>query len=246
MRKFKNVNMKLSGDNEMDNQQLRPLDGRIMVMAKNAVFGDGYLWKHPECVNYKVIFTSTSSDLLEAKMGICPEIFKTGVRFQDLSACKNRYPNAKPLYRLASLVNPLFTEMKHRSAEERINMLTVEDFGLWYLDDGSTITRKDSCSKGTRTLMYIGGACHTDYLTEAFRNKVSEVFDVSISEVGSIKRHTPFTTDYNKVWCVPNKIAYKILKEASRYNVLKHKFPLWVKFRDHSLGEVESREYIIE
>lgn len=42
----------------MDNQQPSSLEERLYVLGINAVFGDGYLWKHPECQNYKVIYTS--------------------------------------------------------------------------------------------------------------------------------------------------------------------------------------------
>lgn len=223
----------------MDNQQLRPLSKRIMLLAKNAYFGDGTLWKHPECKNYKVIYTSTTPELLEAKKQICPEIFKTGVKFQDLTKhSSTRYPNAKPLYRLASTVNSIITDVKHTPNSILLDTLTLEDLGLWYLDDGSTILRKDSKYGYYRSFLYIGGACPTEEDTEIFRNSLSRIFEVSVDKVGVIKRHTPFTSDKNKVWVIPTNIAKKILVEASRYNVLKHKFPQWVKFRDHSTGEV--------
>lgn len=223
----------------MDNQQLRPLSEKIMLLAKNAYYGDGTFWKHPECKNYKVIYTSTTPELLEAKRQICPEIFKTGVRFQDMTKHSSaRYPNAKPLYRLASTVNSLITDIKNTPNSIMLSSLTLEDLGLWYLDDGSTILRKDSKYGYYRSFLYIGGACSTEDETLIFKSTLSKIFKTSLDKVGVVKRHTPFTSDENKVWVIPSTIAKEILLEASQYNVLKHKFPQWVKFRDHSFGEV--------
>lgn len=46
----------------MGNQQLRVLteEEALDSLIKNAIIGDGSLWKHPECVNKKLIFTSTT------------------------------------------------------------------------------------------------------------------------------------------------------------------------------------------
>lgn len=224
----------------MENQQLRSLNRRIMLIARNAYFGDGTLWKHPECSNYKVVYTSTTPELLEAKMTICPEIFSTGVKYQDMTKhSANRYPNAKPLYRLASRVNPIITDIKNTPHSVLLESLTLEDFGLWYLDDGSTIPRTDSDYGYYRSYLYIGKACNTDEYTNIFLSRISDLFKTD--NVGTVKRHTPFTSDNNKVWNIPVSIAKTILIEASKYNVLKHKFPEWIKFRDHSHGEVGSQ-----
>lgn len=223
----------------MDNQQPRSFEERLMLLARNAKFGDGTIWKHPECTNCKLVFTSTTPELLSAKMAVTPEIFKTGPRFQDLSSAKGRYPNAKPMYRLASTVHPLITDMKSTPKSALLQSLTLEDFGLWYLDDGSTIARTDSDYGYTRSYLYIGNACETDEMTSLFISTVERVFGTP--NTGTIKRHTPFTSDKNKVWGIPVQIAEQILEEASRYNVLKHKFPSWIRFRDHSHGEVESK-----
>lgn len=221
----------------MDNQQLQSLTVRKMLLAKNAYFGDGTLWRHPECKNYKVIYTSTTPELLEAKRTICPEMFKTGVKFQDLTKhASGRYPNAKPLYRLASLVDSIITDIKNTPHTVLLESLTLDDLALWYLDDGSTILRKDSNYGYTRSFLFIGSACNSDEYTEIFKSRISSIFNTDIT--GTVKRHTPFTSDNNKVWVIPIDIARVILKEASKYNVLKHKFPEWIEFRDHSHGEV--------
>ena len=221
----------------MDNQQLQSLTERKMLLAKNAYFGDGTLWKHPECKNYKVIYTSTTPELLEAKRIICPEIFKTGVKFQDLTKhASGRYPNAKPLYRLASTVDSIITDVKKTPHSVLLESLTLDDLALWYLDDGSTILRRDSTYGYTRSFLFIGNACNSDEYTEIFKSRIRSIFNTDITR--TVKRHTPFTSDNNKVWVIPVNIARVLLKEASKYNVLKHKFPEWIEFRDHSHGEV--------
>lgn len=223
----------------MDNQQRRSLEDRIMLLGRNAKFGDGHIWKHPTCRNAKVIYTSTTEELLEIKYQIAPEIFRTGVRYQDLRTAKGRYPNAKPMFRLASLVNPIFTSLKSVDKLALIPSLTLEDLALWYLDDGSTIARKDSNYGYTRSYLYIGNTCETEEATLLFRSKMESIFNTD--NIGTIKRHTPFTSDSNKVWVIPVKIAECILEEASKYSVLKHKFPSWITFRDQSNGLVESK-----
>lgn len=224
---------------EMDNQQPRSLEDRLLLLILNARFGDGTLWKHPECKNYKMVFTSTTPELLDAKYQLAPEVFKTGPKFQDLSKAAGRYKNAKPMYRLASTVHTMITEFKLKSKLELINMLSLESLALWYLDDGSTIERVDSTYGYTRSYLYIGDACETDEMYNAFKARMSSIFNAD--DIGAIKRHTPFTSDKNKVWNIPVRIAELILEEASKYSVLKHKFPSWIRFRDHSRGEVASK-----
>jgi len=223
----------------MDNQQPRPFEERLAVIARNAKFGDGYFWKHPECKNHKVIFTSTCKELLEVKRAYLPELFTSGVRLIPLGSAAGRYSNAKPLYGLASRTHEAF--LRYKLAEHRAILpeMTVEDVGLWYLDDGCTIARKDSSYGYTRSSICIGGICHTDSSQNEFLAKMGHLFNCHV--VGNIGYNTPERTRSNMRWNMPTKISEKILEEAAKHCVLKHKFPSWVRFRDHSLGEVVSK-----
>jgi hypothetical protein len=179
----------------MGNQQPSNLEERITFLAKNAVFGDGQVWKHPECRNYKVIYTSTTPELLEVKRSIAPEIFKTGVKFQDLSKAK-RYANAKPMYRLASIVHPLITDIHNIGKQSLYTTLTLEDLALWYLDDGSTVKRTDT--KGSyRYILCIGNCCSTPEDQDLFTQRLRELFGANW---GSIRPNNSKATENNKSW----------------------------------------------
>lgn len=52
----------------MENQQLSTNQEGLIKLARNAKLGDGCYWKHPECKNYKLIFTSTTAELLKVKL----------------------------------------------------------------------------------------------------------------------------------------------------------------------------------
>ncbi len=223
----------------MDNQQPRSQEERVQMLCKNAKLGDGYLWKHPECKNYKLIFTSTTPELLLVKQNIAPEIFKSGIRGIDLSRAKGRFPNARPLHRLASIVHPLATQYKAKSYTDVIGELTLDDMALWYLDDGSTIARKDSEYGYTRSYLCVGSKLPTDEDVAIFLDKIKELYGVD--NVGTIRLNGSSASDNNKIWNIPTEIAQQILECAAGYSVLKHKFPSWIRFRDHSHGEVESK-----
>lgn len=203
---------------EMGNQQQSTLEERILFLAKNAYLGDGYLWRHPECKNYKVIYTSTSVELLEAKMAIAPSIFPSGVGIIDTSNHKGRYANAKPLYRLASTVHPIFTHIKEGGLDDVIGSLTIEDIGLWYLDDGSLIKRSDS--GGYRVILSIGNIANTPEKLEKFKNKLKELFG---DDFGRIAKNNSKATENNKIWVIPLPIARKIMPYAEKYGALSYK-----------------------
>jgi hypothetical protein len=222
---------------KMDNQQPRPDEGKVQMLCLNARLGDGYFWKHPECVNYKLIYTSTTPELLYLKMGIAPHMFKSGVREIDLSRAKGRFPNAKQMYRLASVVSPTITKFKHLEIYDLIDLLTLDDLALWYLDDGSTIARHDNPQyEYTRTYLCIGNSFPDEQSREYFLKKMSSLFGEK--SAGTIRANGSTASERNKVWSVPVTIAKSILNAASEYDILKHKFPSWVRFRDHSHGEV--------
>lgn len=223
----------------MDNQQPRPFEERLAIIARNAKFGDGYYWKHPECKNYKVIFTSTCKDLLEVKRAYLPELFTSGVKEIPLSNAAGRFANAKPLFRIASRTSEVFSRYKMISHMDLLSELGIEDLGLWYLDDGCTIARRDSEYGYTRTSLCIGSICQSDSDRNKFLTEMRRIFNCST--IGNVGYNTPDRSTNNMRWNIPTKVSEKILEEGAKHCVLKHKFPSWVRFRDHSVGEVVSK-----
>jgi hypothetical protein len=216
----------------MDNQQPRTLEERIFSLGINAVFGDGYLWKHPECVNYKVIFTSVNRELLEIKYNIAPEIFSTGVKDATVGIGNGRFCNAKPLYRLASVVHPLFMDIISKPKEELFKYLTLYQLGLWYLDDGSRTyvkPKKETWSPAYRTVISIGNCCNSDLRKEMFTNHLKNMFGEKIG--GIVKNNSKATVD-NKVWLLTKPITEIVLGEAATHKVLPHKFR-GLRFNDY-------------
>lgn len=206
----------------MGNQQPSTFEERLYFLARNAKFGDGYLWKHPESKNYKLIYTSTSKELLEAKYKIAPEIFTTGVVPATVGKGNGRYKNAKQMYRLASNVHPIFTEIAQMHKEELYPSLTVQDFGLWYLDDGCLIWRKEKGRLYPRFVLSIGDCCETEEKEKKFTGRLIELFG---EKYGRIVLNNSKATQKNKSWIIPKPIALQILEEAKKYGVLPHKFP---------------------
>ena len=205
----------------MDNQQASE---NIRKLSINAVFGDGHLWKHPECSNYKVIYTSITPELLELKRSIAPEIFTTGVVPASVGAGKGRYANAKPLYRLASVVRPEFTEAKRAGKYELVDTLTVDDVALWYLDDGCFIKRSDGGS--FRYFLCIGDTCNTEERERRFIKRMREI--TGLERVGAIRPNNSKATVNNKNWVFNADVARIVLPISYQYGVLTRKFPEWV------------------
>jgi hypothetical protein len=207
----------------MDNQQPSTLEERVRVLARNAVFGDGTLWKHPECTNWKGIWTSTTPELLEVKRELAPELFPSGVHHTTTGNSKGRFANAKELYRLASLVHPVFTAVRSVPKEELIRELTLKDFGLWYLDDGCCVQRKDYHTHNSyRVCLCVGDCGCTPERYEVFTRLLCSLFG---EKYGRVVKNNSKATERNKTWYIPTPIANIILKEAAKYGVLPHKFP---------------------
>jgi len=207
----------------MDNQQPSTLEHRIRFLARNAKFGDGYLWKHPECRNWKGIWTSTTPELLEAKRQLAPNMFTTGVGTATVGKGNGRFANAKPLYRLASIVHPVFTAVALATKEELFPELSLWDFGLWYLDDGCCVIRKDYHTHGGhRFSISVGDCAETADRSALFHKCLQQLFG---ADYGRVVPNNSKATERNKTWYIPRHVAELILQEARKYNVLLHKFP---------------------
>ena len=204
----------------MDNQQPSTYKENLILLAKNSKFGDGHLWKHPEGINYKIRYTSIDKELLEVKMNLYPEIFPAGIGLLNLKNAKGRFPNAKSLYKLDSLTHSIFTEYAKISKWKLFETLSIEDFGLWYLDDGCCIKRSDGGSY--RYILSIGDCCKNKIREELFKQQLVKLFG---NNFGRICLNGPKASNKNKAWIIPKPIANTILKEAKKYGVLARKFP---------------------
>lgn len=203
----------------MGNQQ-PSISEPIAFLARNAVLGDGYLWRHPECKHFKAIWTSTTPDLLQVKYSICPSIFSTGVRATTVGEGRGRYKNAKPLYRLASVVHPSFTAYKQRPKEELYAELAVEDFALWYLDDGCCVRRNDSNSH--RFTLSIGDCASTPERRALFECALARLFG---GNFGRVYKNNSRATQNNLVWIMTKGAAYVIHDVARCWGIMPNKFP---------------------
>ena len=101
---------------EMGNQHPMVWRGVIMhiedirTAARNLYFGDGYFWRHPECVNYKGIWTSTDMDWLETKLMFFKELCCEKIFLARKAGTGCGYPSKKDCYGLRTYVHPVFTE----------------------------------------------------------------------------------------------------------------------------------------
>jgi hypothetical protein len=207
----------------MGNQHPSTYEDKLRFLARNTKFGDGYFWIHPECINYKIIHTSIDRELLEAKMNILPDIFPSGVAEYRKSDADDCYQNSKTLYRLASIVHPIFTEYAKKTKHEIFRELDIPDFGLWYLDDGCLLRRKEYKDRiYFRYLICIGDVCETPILESLFKRRLRKIFG---NGFGNININNSRATQRNKTWYIPKPVAELILAEAFKYGVLARKFP---------------------
>ncbi len=206
----------------MDNQQPRFLKGIYRDIILNAKFGDGHLWKHPECRNYKVIFTSVTPELLESKIKMAPDLFRAGVRVVRKSGAKNCFKNSKTLYHLQSLVHQDITEAKFIDKIDLVKFLSVTDFANWYLDDGGFIVRNDSKKYTPRFYLCLGDVCETEKKEKKFRKHIESIFG---EEYGTIKLNGTDASNKNKIWYMPHSIGYLLVRKAKNILPEFYKYP---------------------
>lgn len=210
----------------MGNQQPRFLDGNYRTISLNAMFGDGYFWKHPECRNWKVVFTSTNYEFLEAKKNICPEIFPSGIKIHRKSGAKNCFANSKTLYGIQSLVNEDFTEASSfkPSKEKLFKYLNKNDFGLWYLDDGGFMERSDVKKFTPRFFLCVGDCCDTEKKERMFKKQLNILFGAN-NGVILFNGSQSGKSLKNKVWYPTIDVGYELVKQAKKLIKNCYKFP---------------------
>jgi hypothetical protein len=209
----------------MGDQQVNLLE-RMNTLAINAKLGDGHYWRHPECVNDKILFTSTDPGLLQAKVNLAPDLFPSGVKvIRKAGEVKGVTKNAKTLYVITSRVSPIFTQFRHMNILDILPRLTIRDFGLWYLDDGCCIYRNDHPNPGTyRFRLCIGRAGETQELCSCFMDKIASLFP-NEHKLGRVHLNNSKDSERNKTWAIPVKIARCIMDSIKDFYIIPHKFP---------------------
>lgn len=206
----------------MGNQQPSTYGDVVLDRALiNAVLGDGHLWKHPECKNRKIIWTSIHRDWLEWKMeNLLPKELRGSINLLRRASAKNCYNNAKPLYQATSRVHPKITEAAQWSKRDAVLRMDRLDFGIWYLDDGCCIRRNDSGSY--RVTISVGALTPEDLFPSA-----TGVFGTG--QLGRIYKNNSRATERNMSWIIPKPVAVQILHSARTVapESLAYKAPLW-------------------
>lgn len=187
----------------MGNQQ----PSTLIRACINATLGDGCFWKHPESLNYKIVWSSINRDwLLWKRENLLPQNLR-GSMCTTRRKGTNCFPNAKDIHTLASKVDPVFTEWKAKNADDALQILDIQDMAIWYLDDGCLIHRKDS--GGYRVILSVGSIG-----AEAIQQLTQRIFGTS--KAGRVCRNNSKATERNKSWVIPKPIAIPILAAARK------------------------------
>jgi len=188
----------------------------------NVMFGDGCFWKHPESVNYNLVWTSINRPWLEWKQeNLLPDLPSRLYQTRKAGA-KNCFANSKALFELKTHVHPEITEAATTWVEKdtlaRMDML---DLAIWYLDDGCCIERKDA-KHGYRVIISVGSLT-ADTLFPPMRRLLGT------KDLGRVYRNNSKATEKNKSWIIPKAAATQILSKAREIAPIcfQKKVPLW-------------------
>jgi len=183
------------------------MDCKIKKMAaRNLKLGDGCFWIHPECNDYKGIWTSISKDWLDVKSALFGK-FSGDVALRRKANAKGCFKNAKPLYALATFVDPVFSDYARFDKSVVIEELTLEDLALWYLDDGCLIRRKDSGSY--RYVLCVGDVLGYE---EILLNRIKSL--TGLRKVGRIYKNNSRASEKNKSYYMPIAVGEIITSVA--------------------------------
>jgi hypothetical protein len=206
----------------MDNQQ--PSAKRELTRAiVNVILGDGHFWKHPECNNYKLVWSSINRDWLEWKArNLLPTnlVGSINARERKEDRC---FSNAKTLYTLQSKVHSEFTDATTLSPEWALS--NIDDVGVacWFLDDGCTVKRPDSSGYRVTISVGTGLSLKPDTVIDWAKNYYNT------NEVGRVYKNNSRASENNKSWIIPKAIAIQILRSARDIVVpsMQYKVPVW-------------------
>jgi len=178
------------------------------LLARNARCGDGYFWRHPECVNSKIIFTGINLAWLEYKGAL----LNRRPTLRRAANAAGAYANSKPLWEVTSTVDVAYTHYHRLPKSELLSELTLDDFVLWFLDDGTTCLKRGKAVKKEdyKYLLCIGG--FLDDLPgrdEEFFTCVARVFETE--KTGSICKNNSKASSSNLVWNMPVSIGRRLV-----------------------------------
>jgi hypothetical protein len=185
------------------------------LLAKNARCGDGSYWRHPECVNYKLIFSGTNRSWLTYKAGLVGRSPK--VRRAANSKGNGVYGNAKTLWEFTTFVDEVYTEYKSMDKKTLLSTFDFDDFLMWFIDDGTTVIRRDHrmVSTSYKYVLSIGNFLHDlPGGSDAFLAHISSVFPGKTP--GSVCKNNSKATSKNMVWNMPNRIGQVLVSQAIR------------------------------
>jgi hypothetical protein len=131
----------------------------MINIYRNAMFGDGHITKVNSKNNVQLIFSSTIKSSIEFKAAI----LNSNVR------CVNQHKNAygkKSLYQTTKTV-----PVENNNKIEQINKLTIEDFYLWLIDDGSLHKHKFFMNLNSHALTHTENLELQSYLTNVLNIK---------------------------------------------------------------------------
>ena len=197
------------------------IDPKIRL-ARNATLGDGCFWKHPECCNYKLVFTGTNRSWLTYKGGL---LGRTPSVCREANSTKRGvFPNAKTLYHFATFVDPVYTSYKVRSRLDILAECDLVDLAMWFLDDGCTVERRGMKHRDDimryRYILCIGGLCPSEAEENTTLSALSVICaDFHKGRMGSIQKNNSKATCNNKVWEMPVNIAREVVKTAQTFGV---------------------------
>lgn len=208
---------------EMGNQQPSTCAGLTSALV-NARLGDGYFWRHPECRNSKIVWTSIHKEWVEWKVAnLLPPELRGSIH------CRSRkkddtFPNAKPIFTASSKVHPLITEAHEAmSCQDALELASINDLGIWFLDDGSAFRRKDGTSS-IRVSVSIGPELSLNF--EEFLNWARGFFG---THPGRVYKNNSRASERNKTWYPTKPVAVQLLATARKIASpsLMYKVPVW-------------------
>ena len=206
----------------MGNQQPSTY-GHLVDAVVNARLGDGHFWKHPECRNWKLVWTSIHEEWVRWKMAtLLPRELRGSVHRRDRTR-DQCYPNATPIYTATSTVHPYFTEMQLLTGARALELLSDRGLGMWFLDDGCTVRRNDGGS--FRVTLSVGPelSLNPEALLEWARARFQT------AAVGRVAKNNSRATEKNKSWVIPKPVAVQIMRMARSLAPpeLQYKTPIW-------------------
>ena len=213
----------LLGEEEMGNQQPSTCVD-LSEAVINVRLGDGHFWRHPECKNSKVIWSSICEDWVRWKQEqLLPASLRGSINVR--SRKKDRtYPNARPIWTAASLVHPDFTDAHEQlDCFEALTRLSDLGLGMWFLDDGCTVRRNDGGSLRVSISLGPELSSDPDFVLDWARDRFGT------ASTGRVAKNNSRASERNKVWIVPKPIAVQILMMARKIapSALLYKAPTW-------------------